>query len=80
MGNVTLTVNEFKTTFLPTEHPHPPWPITYWILLALSILLIIAFFVLAVLYLLFSKKFAKNRINTFEKMGVRKKVRRNASF
>uniref|UniRef100_A0A914CIT2 receptor protein-tyrosine kinase n=2 Tax=Acrobeloides nanus TaxID=290746 RepID=A0A914CIT2_9BILA len=74
MGNATLTVNEFKTTFLPTEHVHPPWPITYWILLVISILLIIAFFVLAALYLLFSKKFAKNRIQTFEKMAVRKKV------
>lgn len=74
MGNATLTVNEFKTTFLPTEHIHPPWPITYWILLVISILLIIAFFVLAALYFLFSKKFAKNRIQTLEKMAVRKKV------
>ncbi|KAI1725499.1 protein tyrosine kinase domain-containing protein [Ditylenchus destructor] len=74
MANATLTVNEFRPMTLPTENPYS-WPISYTILLALSILLTLAFLVLSLLYFCFSKRFSKQRrVQNLDKMSVRKKV------
>ncbi|KAI1731993.1 protein tyrosine kinase domain-containing protein [Ditylenchus destructor] len=74
MANATLTVNEFRPMTLPTENPYS-WPISYTILLALSILLTLAFLVLSCLYFCFSKRFSKQRrVQNLDKMSVRKKV------
>jgi len=74
MANATLTVNEFRSLTLPTEVP-VSWPLSYTVLLILSFLLLCAFVALCMLYLFFSKKFsAKNRVQTLDKMAVRKKA------
>uniref|UniRef100_A0A915ET95 receptor protein-tyrosine kinase n=1 Tax=Ditylenchus dipsaci TaxID=166011 RepID=A0A915ET95_9BILA len=74
MANATLIVNEFRPMTLPTENPYS-WPISYTILLILSILLTLAFVTLTLLYFFFSKKFAKqSRVQNMDKMSVRKKV------
>lgn len=75
MANATLTVNEFRSLTLPTEVP-VTWPLSYTVLLILSFLLLCAFIALCLLYLFFSKKFAsKSRIQTLDKMAVRKKAK-----
>ena len=80
MANATLTVNEFRSLTLPTEVP-VTWPLSYTVLLILSFLLLCAFIALCLLYLFFSKKFAsKSRIQTLDKMAVRKKARKFQYF
>lgn len=73
MANATLTVNEFRPMTLPTENPYS-WPISYTILLALTILLLLALIIIIILYCFFSKKFSKNRYQNLNKMAVRKKA------
>ena len=74
MANATLTVNEFRPMTLLTENPYS-WPLSYTILLVASLLLFLVFIGLALLYFFYPRRFSKkSKIQTLEKMGVRKRV------